>query len=68
MERHERVAQGKSHIATDSLQLANLTKSFSTEGRQSSLWAGKELSDHFLTHEESWVICANSELWQFAYL
>lgn len=33
-ERHERIAQGKSHIVTDSLQLANLTNSFPAEGRK----------------------------------
>lgn len=47
MERHEYAAQGKSQIATDSLQWVNLTRSFPTEGRESSQGAGKKLSDHF---------------------
>lgn len=37
MERYERIAQDKSHIATDSLKLANSTNSFSIEGREAKL-------------------------------
>lgn len=45
MERYERIAQDKSHIATDSLKLANLTNSFSIEEREVKLpvsWKGTE--------------------------
>lgn len=45
VKRYERIAQDKSHIATDSLKLANLTNPFFIEGREAKLpvsWKGTE--------------------------
>lgn len=64
MGRHGRMAQGKSHIATDSLQLTNLTNSFSMEGGSTPCQLERTRALIFSTGEESWVTFANLESWR----
>lgn len=58
------MVQGESHIATESLQLADLTNSFSMEGRGTPCDLQENPRDHLFTGEESWVTFANSESWR----